>query len=848
MMLLRRLRIASLSYLTALLLFCSGASAAGHALHVGIQVEPPGLDPTINAAAAIGEVTYANLYQGLTRTAPDGTVRPLLASSWQVSADGRQYIFHLRRAVRFHNGVPFNAAVVKFALGRVMADSSANPQKPLLSALTGVTVRDSDTVELTLSRPDSDLPFVLSLPAMVMVEPQSCADNVRHPVGTGPFRFANWQRGATITLVRNEAYWGQPAPLSQAVFRFIADPSAASAALRAGDVDVFPDFPAPETVTAFRADKRFSVMVGTTEGEVLLVMNERRAPLGNLLVRRAISHALNRKAIIDGAYYGYGTPIGSHFAPQDAGYVDLTGRYPYDPARARALLAAAGYREGFALTLKLPPQPYARRSGEIVAAELSAIGIRVKIENIEWASWLSGVYRAHDYDLTVVAHVEPMDYGIYARDNYYFGYHSDRFNALLHQLHTTTALSARLPLLGALQRQLADDAANGFLFELPKLTVADARLSGFVPSGMVAANDLSTASFVRDGAGPASSVRGESDHRFIWPFVLAFLCAMSLWAGRGVGWHFLRRRLVHLLVTLVAASGIIFLALQVLPGDPATTMLGMEATPDTLAQLRHSLGFDAPLWLRYVRWVGGMLQGNFGTSYLYRVPVATLLADRVALSFPLAFLAFALSFLIALPLGLAASLNRGAARLCAVFTRIGLAVPDFWLAILLVLFFSVGLHWFSAGGFAGWEGGWYPALQTLLLPALALALPQAAITTRVLSVALSDAMAADYIRAARAKGAGRFSALVNHALPNAMIPVLTVLGLQFSFLLAGAVVVENVFYLPGLGRLVTEAVAGRDLIVVQDTVMLLVAATAIVFFIVDVAAALADPRLRGRGE
>ena len=247
---------------------------------------------------------------------------------------------------------------------------------------------------------------------------------------------------------------------------------------------------------------------------------------------------------------------------------------------------------------------------------------------------------------------------------------------------------------------------------------------------------------------------------------------------------------------------------------------------------------------RYLAWAGGLFHGDFGTSYTYRVPVGALLAERIAVSLPLAFFALVLAIAVAAPLGLFAARRGAASPVVSALTQIGIALPDFWLAILLVLLFSIGLRWFSAGGFPGWNAGVWACLRALTLPAIALALPQAAILTRILRNALSEAMAADYIRTARAKGAGMTQALIGHALPNAIIPVLTILGLQFSFLLAGAIIIENVFFLPGLGRLLSQAIVQRDLIVVQSATMLLVFAVVIVSFAVDIAYALADPRLR----
>ena len=308
------------------------------------------------------------------------------------------------------------------------------------------------------------------------------------------------------------------------------------------------------------------------------------------------------------------------------------------------------------------------------------------------------------------------------------------------------------------------------------------------------------------------------------------------------------KRLLSLVISLAVASLVIFIVIEVAPGDPASFMLGINAQPDTVAALRAELGLDVPKWQRYATWVGGMLTGDFGTSYTYRTPVASMIDDRLAVSLPLALYALTLSTLIAFPAGIYAAARRGHAGDMAVMgaTQLGVAVPNFWFAMMLVLVFAINLRWFGAGGFAGWDKGFWPAMHSLTLPAISLALPQAAILARVMRSSLLDILGEDFMRTARAKGLSRRQALWRHGVRNALIPVLTIIGLQFSFLLAGSIIIENVFYLPGLGRLVFQAISSRDLIVVESVVMLLVFAVITVNFLVDLAYAAVDPRLRTR--
>jgi len=309
--------------------------------------------------------------------------------------------------------------------------------------------------------------------------------------------------------------------------------------------------------------------------------------------------------------------------------------------------------------------------------------------------------------------------------------------------------------------------------------------------------------------------------------------------------RYLLLRALSLGLSLIVASVVIFALIEVVPGDPASFMMGLNATEENLAALRTALGLDGTMPERYFGWITGMLTGDFGTSYTYRVPVAELVLDRIWVSLPLALFALTLSTLIAFPVGILAASRRGTLADHGILgaTQLGIAVPNFWFAMLLVLLFAVTLRWFSAGGFPGWDDP-FAAIKALTLPAIALALPQASILARVMRSALLDTLDQDYIRTARAKGLSRPQAIRRHGLRNALIPVLTIIGLQFSFLLAGAIIIENVFFLPGLGRLIFQGITQRDLIVVESVTMLLVFAVILVTFLIDLAYALVDPRLR----
>ena len=479
----------SLALAAAILSAGAAFAQAKDTISLGMVLEPPNLDPTAGAAAAIDEVVYLNIFEGLTRFNADGSIAPLLAESWEVSEDGLTWTFKLHGGVTFHDGTAFDAEDVKFSLDRARAEDSANAQKALFAGIAEVTVVDPLTVQITLSAPNGNLPFNLAWGDAVIVAPESAEDAETRPIGTGPFTLARWVQGDRVEIARNPSYWGAAPALSAATFRFISDPNAAFAAMMAGDVDAFPNFPAPETLSQFEADPRFRVIVGSTEGETILAMNNARPPLNDVKVRQAISHAINRQEIIDGAMFGYGTPIGTHFAPHNPDYVDLTGTSAYDPEASKALLAEAG-AANLKLRLALPPPTYARRGGEIIAAQLRAVGIETEIATLEWAQWLEQVFKGKDFDLTIVSHTEPMDINIYARADYYFQYARPEFVALMDELNVTVDPAARSGLLRQAQEMIAADHVNGYLFQLAKTGVANAKIEGLWENSPTQANDL----------------------------------------------------------------------------------------------------------------------------------------------------------------------------------------------------------------------------------------------------------------------------------------------------------------------------------------------------------------------
>ncbi|ACY31552.1 ABC transporter substrate-binding protein [Comamonas thiooxydans] len=470
------------------------AQAKKDSVTLAMTLEPPGLDPTAGAASSIAEVVLYNVFETLTKINSDGSVSPLLAESWEVSPDLKTYTFRLRKDVKFQNGEPFNAAAVKFSFDRAAADKSTNKDKRTFANLS-TKVADEHTVVLTNQEIDPDFLFMMGQATSIVVEPKSATTNASKPVGTGPYKLAAWAKGASVTLTAWPGYRSaQSIRIKRAVFRFIPDPAAQVAALLAGDVDAFPRV-SPRSVPQFKANARFQVVVSNSRAKTILAINNARKPLSDIRVRRAIAAAIDRKAVIAGAADGYGVPIGSYYVPTAFGYVDTTGVNPFDLEKAKALMAEAGVKTPLTLTMTLPPAPYARQGGELIAAQLAKIGIQLKLQNVEWAQWLSGTYTNKNYDLTMISHVEPFDLGNFAKPDYYWGYQSQEFNELFDKIKHTPRPADRARLLGDAQRLLAHDSVHGFLYTPQWVTVANKKLRGLWKDMPVFVNDLSALSW-----------------------------------------------------------------------------------------------------------------------------------------------------------------------------------------------------------------------------------------------------------------------------------------------------------------------------------------------------------------
>jgi peptide/nickel transport system substrate-binding protein len=462
---------------------------------LAMTLEPPGLDPTAGAASAIAEITQYNIYETLTKINSDGSVTPLLAESWEVSPDLRTYTFRLRKGVKFQNGEPFNARTVKFAFERAGAEKSTNKDKRTFASMETVQAVDDHTVVIVNKELDPDFLFLMGQATAIIVEPKSADGNATKPVGTGPYQLDSWSKGSSVTLGKWDGHRNAAnVKLKRATFRFIPDPAAQVAALLAGDVDAFVRV-TPRSVPQFKDNPRFQVIVSGSRAKTILAINNKKKPFDDVRVRRAIAAAVDRKAVIQGAGDGYGVPIGSHYVPGAFGYVDTTGVNPYNLDQAKALLKEAGVTTPLEVTMTLPPPPYARQGGEVIASQLAKVGIVAKLQNVEWAQWLSGTYGNKNYDLTIVSHVEPFDLGNFAKPGYYWNYESAKFNDLYNKYKTSPREADRKKLIADIQRLLAEDCVHAWLYQPQWVTVANRNIRGLWKDMPIFVNDVAAMSW-----------------------------------------------------------------------------------------------------------------------------------------------------------------------------------------------------------------------------------------------------------------------------------------------------------------------------------------------------------------
>ena len=458
-------------------------------LTIGATLEPDGLDMTTVSGAGTPFVLLYNVYETLVKLDGEGTFRPLLAAEWNVSEDRLVYTFKLDSAAKFASGADIKAADVVASFERSRSDSATGTIKEQWAPVSTIEAPDDDTVVVTLKQPSNMWMYNMTGPAGIVVDPASTATLDTTPAGSGPFTFDAWDQGNTLTLKGNPDYWGTATRFGDVTFRYYADPNAMNTAMLSDQLDIISNLTVPQTLSQFEDTERFTIHEGTTDGEVVLGFNHRVEKLQDVRVRQAINYAIDRQGLVDAAWGGKGQLIGSMVAPTDPWYEDLSQTYPHDPAKAKELLAEAGYASGLSLRLRIPTLPYGPPAARFIAAQLAEVGVTVEVEEIDFPRWLEQVYGAHDFDMTIVSHVEPRDIGTFARPDYYWGYDNPDFQQLIADADSGSA-EDQITKLKEAAKMLADDAAADWLFILPNLIITTNEITGVQANATSLAFDL----------------------------------------------------------------------------------------------------------------------------------------------------------------------------------------------------------------------------------------------------------------------------------------------------------------------------------------------------------------------
>ncbi|APT85218.1 peptide ABC transporter substrate-binding protein [Corynebacterium aquilae DSM 44791] len=467
-----------------------GRIADANAIVVALAAAPASLDFTTTAGAAVPQAMMGNIYEGLVRIDDDANIQPLLAERWDISPDGRVYTFHLRQGVTFSNGDPFNAQAAKFSIDRVQSDAWTNGLKKQMEPVESTRVIDEHTLEVTLKEKNTAWLWNMGTLIGAMFSPTGIDDLANTPIGTGPYVVDSWAVGQSLIFTAREDYWGEKPKNSAAALRYFADPVGASNALQSGDVDVIYSLQSPQLMDELKATGKYTIEVGTTNGEVILSMNPRRAPFNDIRVRQAVMYAINRQDVIDTAWDGYGTDTGGAPVPPTDPWYEESTRYPYDPDKARELLKQAGIPEGYEVTISVPSLAYAQAASEMIVSQLNDVGLKVSIESTEFpAVWLSKVYKGHDFDMSIVAHVEARDIpAMFGNPEYYIGYDNPKVQQLLKQAGESDEVGN----MKAAVDQIMEDAAADTLFNLPNIVVTDPGITGVDANSVVQELKLAT--------------------------------------------------------------------------------------------------------------------------------------------------------------------------------------------------------------------------------------------------------------------------------------------------------------------------------------------------------------------
>ena len=474
--------VAALSLLAGFAMAQDPEPQYGGEVTVSITAAPPGWDPSVSTSQEIPRVVYGNVYEGLVMFNRDGEIVPALATDWETSDDLLTWTFTIREDVKFHDGSDLELSDIVARFERARDPESGHTNHSYYEAITEVSAdEDAHAVLFTLSEPRSSLLFDLARPDSVIYPEALTDEQAAHPTGTGPFVFADYIKGAEVTLEKFDDYWNADLPyLDSAVFRIMSDPNSRFAALQSGDIDLIGVALQPEQYIQLETDADLKGTEGTATTEITMAMNNTREPFDDKRVRQAVTHAIDKDAIVDGAFFGLGTVIGSHMSPAEPYFIDLSDTYPYDPERAKELLEEAGYADGFTVQFELP-EPYniERRTGEVIAQQLAEVGITAELSVVEWTTWINRILTGGDYDMTIIGHSEPRDINVYADPEYYYHYDNPEVQQLLADAEAAATEEESIEKFQEIATIIAEDAVNVWVFSSPYLVAARSDVYGF---------------------------------------------------------------------------------------------------------------------------------------------------------------------------------------------------------------------------------------------------------------------------------------------------------------------------------------------------------------------------------
>jgi len=859
-------RLVLLAIVSLALLSCGGAQRDFSALELSLTEDPTSLDPAMIVDVSGGSVA-AKLFSGLVRFDEQMNVAPDVASDWEISDDGLTYTFLLRRDVRFHNGRRLTAHDVKYSFERVLSPESGSRRKwlfePILGAndliegraerCAGITVVDEYTIEIMLERPLAVFLGFLAMPNAYIVPHEEVErwgkDFSDHVVGSGPFTLKEWRHDEVLALARNERYFGEAARVDAINYRVLPEEFTRVAEFEAGNLDIV-EIPTAE-FARFSSDpnwnKRMKSRVGLNT--YYLGFNCRNAPMNDPAFRRAVNMAIDRRKIVDVTLQGRARLAVGSIPPELPGHaIDKEG-YAYDPERAREMLQSLGDKVDRPIKLYQRARRSSLEINEAVQYYLRKVGLEVEIVQLEWTAFKQAITDGHADMFLLSWHADYPD-----AENFLFPlFHSSNWGAagnrafyenpeldtLIERSQKEPDPQRRISLYREAEAIVIDDAPWVFLWHQSDFFLTQPWVSGYEPPAIYNADKGTKVAMTAEVRRIESARGGLVGWLLLAPFVAVLVMCIAHVLSKRSLMAYAGRRLALAVPTLAGVALVVFVILQMAPGDPALTMVGERADEATIEQIRQDLGLGRPLPVQFLSYLLMVAKGELGRSYYTSRPVAASLIEKFPNTLRLAGAAIIVSIAFGMTLGIVSAVkhNSWVDRFLGIISVVGISTPVFWLALVLVLVFAYGLGWFPPSGMGN------GALAYLALPAIALGTNSAAFIARITRSSMLEAMSQPYMTAVRAKGVSRAGAAIKHALRNALIPIATLIGIDMGSYLNGSVLTETIFGWDGIGRYAMTAILKHDYPVILGTVLFGAGVFVVVNLIVDLFYAAIDPRM-----